>query len=58
MFSFFQELEVLGFQSILSEKGEGGGLEEPSLIKLINVMYDFIKQYRVSMNRSDNMNMR
>lgn len=56
MFSFFQELEVLGFQSILSEKG--GGQEEPSLIKLINVMYDFIKQYRVSMNRSDNMNMR
>ena len=50
---------MLGFQSILSEKGEGGrGQEEPSLIKLINVMYDFIKQYRVSMNRSDNMNMR
>ena len=51
---------MLGFQSILSEKGEGGGggQEEPSLVKLINVMYDFIKQYRVSMNRSDNMNMR
>ncbi|XP_019855052.1 PREDICTED: afadin- and alpha-actinin-binding protein-like isoform X1 [Amphimedon queenslandica] len=51
-----QELEVFGFQSIMSDSDKENK-EVPSSSKMLNTLYDLIKQYRESNNRNETMSL-